>query len=48
MATYLCKEGSEEFTIDADSYAEAQEDAQIYNAVVIRKLTAKEAKRIKR
>ena len=36
--TYLCSEGGEEFYITADSFEEAREFAEIYNAVVIREM----------
>jgi hypothetical protein len=47
MDTYKCKEGSEEFFIDAVSDKEAEESAQMYGGVIIYKLTEKEAKKVK-
>lgn len=38
MKKYLCREGSEEFILDAENLAQAQEYAAMYNAVVIREL----------
>ena len=38
MKTYLCKEGRETFTIKAKDRNEAEELAQIYNAIVIKQL----------
>ena len=36
MKTYLCKEGNEEFYIEAENIEQARELVEIYNAVVIR------------
>tara|TARA_R110002072_G_C7665108_1_gene509977 strand:+ start:177 stop:341 length:165 start_codon:yes stop_codon:yes gene_type:complete len=38
MKTYLCKEGKETFTIKAKSRNEAEEFAEMYNAVVIKEI----------
>lgn len=38
MKTYLCKEGNEQFTIEAENLKQAQEDAAIYNAKVIKEV----------
>jgi|TARA_Y100000034_G_C6835167_1_gene377331 hypothetical protein len=46
MATYLLKEGSEEFIVEAKDLKEAEGHAELYNAVVIRKLTKAEEKQI--
>jgi hypothetical protein len=35
LRVYLCKEGREEFTLEAESLTQAQEYAALYNAVVI-------------
>ena len=44
--TYLCKEFDEEFVIEASSLKQAKEDALIFGAVVIKKLTDKEVKKL--
>jgi len=44
--TYLCKEFDEEFVIEASSLKQAKEDALIFGAVVIKKLTNKEVKKL--
>jgi len=36
--TYLCKEGNEEFYIEAENIEQARELVEIYNAVVIREM----------
>jgi hypothetical protein len=38
MKTYLCKEGTEEFIMKAKNRNEAEEFAQMYNAVVIKEI----------
>ena len=38
MKMFLCREGSEEFVMEAASFAQACEWAALYNAVVIREL----------
>ena len=38
MKTYLCKEGTEEFIIEAKNRNEAEELAKMYNAVVIKEI----------
>ena len=38
MKTYLCKEGSKSFTMKAKNRNEAEELAQMYNAVVIKEI----------
>jgi hypothetical protein len=38
MKMFLCREGSEEFVLEAASFTQAREDAALYNAVVIREL----------
>lgn len=42
MKTYLCVEGDEEFLIEANSFAEAQIDAMVYGANVIREVKPEE------
>jgi len=44
--TYLCKEFDEEFVIEASSLKQAKEDALIFGAIVIKKLTDKEIKEL--
>ena len=39
--TYLCKEGNEEFYIEAENIEQARELVEIYNAVVIREMPNK-------
>jgi len=43
MALWLCREGAEEFTIEAKTRKEAQEGAALYGGVVIRKIPKKNA-----
>ncbi len=38
MKLFLCREGSEEFVVEAVSFTQACEYAAMYNAVVIRQL----------
>lgn len=38
MRTYLCKEGNQTFTLKAKDRNEAEEFAQMYNAVVIKEI----------
>lgn len=38
LKTYLCKEGKEKFTIEAKDINEAEEFAQMYNAIVIKEI----------
>ena len=38
MKTYLCKEGSEEFTVEAVDLKDAKEQCEMWNAVVIKEL----------
>ena len=35
MKTYLCREGREKFTIEAPNLTEAQDAADMWNAVVL-------------
>lgn len=39
---YLCKEGTEFFTITANSWVHAQEQAELWNAVVIQQIREEE------
>tara|TARA_R100000388_G_scaffold84296_1_gene63311 strand:+ start:1107 stop:1496 length:390 start_codon:yes stop_codon:yes gene_type:complete len=41
--TYLCKEGNDEFVIEAENIQEAKELVQIYNGIVIKEILEKEA-----
>ena len=41
--TYLCKEGNDEFLIEAENIQEARELVKIYNGVVIHEIPKKEA-----
>jgi len=41
MKTFLCQEGREKFHIEAKNLAQAEQDASIYNAVVIREVKTK-------
>ena len=43
MKYFLCKEGTEDFWIEAETRAEAEEDVITWNAVVIRELSTAEA-----
>ena len=47
MKTFLCIEDNEQFLMDAENLAQAQEDAAMYNGSVIRELTEQEAKEMK-
>jgi len=38
MKTYLCREGEQEFTIQANSYEEAMRYAMLYGAIVVKEL----------
>tara|TARA_R110000824_G_scaffold195435_1_gene378244 strand:- start:518 stop:637 length:120 start_codon:yes stop_codon:yes gene_type:complete len=38
MKTYLCKEGTEVFTIEAINLEQAEGYAEVYNAVVIKEV----------
>jgi len=38
MKLFLCREGPEEFVVEAASFTQACEYAALYNAVVIREL----------
>ena len=38
MKLFLCREGSEEFVVEAESFTQACEYAAMYNAVVVREL----------
>jgi hypothetical protein len=42
MNHYLCIEDNEQFRIEAENLAQAKEDASMWNASVIRKLTKAE------
>ena len=35
MKTYLCKEGREKFTIQAECLADAESQVEVWNAVVL-------------
>jgi len=39
---YLCKEGTEFFTITANNWSHAEEQAELWNAVVIRQMREEE------
>ena len=41
--TFLCKEGNEDFLIEAENIQEAKELVEIYNGVVIHEIPKKEA-----
>ena len=41
--TFLCKEGNEEFLIEAENIEQAKQLVQIYNGIVIQEIPKKEA-----
>jgi hypothetical protein len=41
LKTFLCQEGSEKFHIEAESLKQAQEDASMWNAVVVKEVKSK-------
>lgn len=41
MKTFLCQEGREKFHIEAPNLEQAEQDAAIYNAVVIKEVKTK-------